>query len=213
MGEIDRDYQAAGFGGTLTFGRKPALIIVDMVKAYLDPDCPLYAGPTAQLALGAMIRLRVKARALGIPVIITGVSYRPGGTDGGLFYRKVPALALFDKGSPHADFPENLSPEEDDVCILKQYPSAFFATSLASMLVAQNIDTVLIGGYSTSGCVRATALDALQHGFAPFVVRETCADRHAAPHEASLFDLQAKYAEVVSLDWALQRLSQSPLPA
>lgn len=95
-------------------------------------------------------------------------------------------------------FPDTLQPMPDDTIVSKQYASAFFGTSLASTLTAQGIDTLLITGFSTSGCVRATALDALQSGFRPFVVREACGDRHPGPHEANLFDLQAKYAEVIT---------------
>jgi nicotinamidase-related amidase len=107
-------------------------------------------------------------------------------------------LNVYDAGSPLGAFPPSLQPAEGELVISKQYASAFFGTALASTLTANRIDSVLITGLSTSGCVRATALDALQHGFAPFVVREACGDRHPAPHEANLFDLQAKYAEVIS---------------
>jgi maleamate amidohydrolase len=105
---------------------------------------------------------------------------------------------LFEQGSPMGAFPDSLMPQAGELIVTKQYASAFFGTSLASTLTAMEVDTVMITGLSTSGCVRATTLDALQHGFAPFVIREACGDRHAAPHEANLFDLQAKYAEVIS---------------
>jgi maleamate amidohydrolase len=131
-------------------------------------------------------------------VIFTNVVYQDGGSDGGLFYKKIPALSVFVDGSRLGAFPHSLAPQDGELVISKQYASAFFGTSLASILAAQNIDTLVITGMSTSGCVRATALDALQYGFAPFVVREACGDRHMAPHEANLFDLQAKYAEVIS---------------
>lgn len=125
------------------------------------------------------------------------MEYEPGGANGGLFYRKIPALRAFDAGSPLGAFPPTLQPAEGDIVISKQYASAFFGTGLDRILQDRAIDTLLITGFSTSGCVRATALDALQYGFAPFVVRDACGDRHPAPHEANLFDLQAKYAEVV----------------
>jgi maleamate amidohydrolase len=128
------------------------------------------------------------------------VVYMPGGADGGLFYQKIPALRAFDAGSPLGAFPPSLQPADNELVISKQYASAFFGTGLAVTLQRMGIDTLVITGLSTSGCVRATALDALQYGFAPFVVREACGDRHPAPHEANLFDLQAKYAEVVSED-------------
>ena len=187
---------AATFNGRLPPGDRPALLIVDVVMAYLEPSSPFYAGVEA--ALASNIRLAEAARAAGVPVVFTRVVYQPGGADGGLFYRKIPALAAFDEGSPLGAFPPSLQPRPGESIITKQYASAFFGSSLASTLRAQGVDTLLITGYSTSGCVRATALDALQNGFVPWVVREACGDRHAGPHEANLFDLQAKYAEVVS---------------
>lgn len=137
------------------------------------------------------------ARELGIPVIFTGVRYGANGRDGGLLFRKVTALQSFLPGSSLGDFPPSLQPREDKVVVIKPYASAFFGSSLAATLTARGIDTLLIAGFSTSGCVRATTFDALQSGFVPYVVREACGDRDARPHEANLFDLQAKYAEVV----------------
>lgn len=198
MSALELDYSKAGFGGTLQFGKRPALLIVDVVRAYVDPDSPLYAGTAAEDALKANVRLRDAADKAGIPVIMTGVQYHPGGKDGGVFFRKVPALKAFERGNPMADFLPELSPREQDVVITKQYPSAFFGTALASMLTALVIDTVMITGYSTSGCVRASALDAMQYGFIPYVISDACADRDPAPHDANLFDLRAKYAEVLT---------------
>ena len=194
---LQDDYQRAGFGGTLPFGQRPALLVIDVVQAYLLPDSPLYASGFVD-ALAPTRRLVDAARAAGVPVIFTNVVYGAEGRDGGLFYRKVPALRSFLKGSPLGEFPPGLQPCADEVVVSKQYASAFFGTSLVATLVAMGVDTVLVTGFSTSGCVRATALDALQHGFAPFVVREACGERDSRPQEANLFDLQAKYAEVVS---------------
>jgi maleamate amidohydrolase len=187
---------AGAFDGCLTFGKRPALLIVDFVMAYLDEASPLYA--SVEDALASNERLLAVARAAGVPVIFTNVVYEADGADGGLFYKKIPALKLFVKGSPHGAFPPSLQPLEGECVISKQFASSFFKTPLADILARKGIDCLLITGLSTSGCVRATALDALQSGFAPFVVRDACGDRHAAPHEANLFDLQAKYAEVIS---------------
>lgn len=192
-----KDNYAGAFDGALPFGKRPALLIVDVVVAYLTPDSVLY-DPAFEVALAANERLVASARAVGLPIIFTNVVYQPGGADGGLFYAKVPALAAFHRGSAMGAFPDTLQPMPDDTVVSKQYASAFFGTSLASTLTAQGIDTLLITGFSTSGCVRATALDALQSGFRPFVVREACGDRHPGPHRANLFDLQAKYAEVIT---------------
>lgn len=194
------------FGGRLRFGDRPALIVVDAVMAYLQPGSSLY-DPRFVTALAAIERLVAAARRFGIPVIFTNVVYQPGGADGGLFYRKVPALKAFERGNPLGDFPPSLQPDPDETIVSKHYASAFFGTTLASMLSVAGIDTLVVTGFSTSGCVRATALDALQHGFAPFVVREACGDRHPDPHAATLFDLQAKYAEVVNEVEAIELLA------
>jgi maleamate amidohydrolase len=202
--ELEQNYSAA-YGEHLRPGKQPALIIVDIVNAYLDPSSPLYLD--GQSAVDSNIRMVSAARSFSIPVIFTNVVFTPGGIDGGLFYKKVPSLALFHKGSEYGAFAGGLEPQQGDVIISKQYASAFFGTSLASTLRALNVDTAYITGFSTSGCVRATALDALQNGFVPFVIRDGCADRHPAPHEANLFDLQAKYAEVISEAEALAQFS------
>jgi maleamate amidohydrolase len=201
--DLNENY-AGAFDGHLPFGKRPALIIIDFVMAYLEPASPLYAG--VKDALASNERVLAAARNAAIPVIFTNVVYTPGGRDGGIFYRKVPALKLFERGNPLGVFPPTLQPEGDELVISKQYASAFFGTHLASTLTAMQIDTLLITGLSTSGCVRATALDACQHGFAPFVIREACGDRHSAPHEANLFDLQAKYAEVISEGTAVRNM-------
>ncbi len=193
--ELDENYSGA-FAGHLQFGKKPALLIVDFVMAYLEQGSPLYAG--VEDALASAERLLDAAHNAGIPVVFTNVEYDPGGANGGLFYKKIPALSVFDRGNPLGDFPPSLQPEGDDLVVTKQYASAFFGTGLSEKLEAMGVDTLLIVGLSTSGCVRATALDALQSGFIPFVVRDACGDRHPDPHEANLFDLQAKYAEVIS---------------
>ena len=194
--DLRADYAAAGFGGKLAFGAKPALLVVDVVMAYVDPASQLYAG--VEDALASNERLVAAARAADVPVIFTNVVYAPSGLDGGMFFRKVPALKAFVRGSRDGFFPPTLQPRASEMVVSKQYPSAFFGTSLASTLHAAAFDTLMITGFSTSGCVRATALDALCHGFAPFVVREACGDRDARPHEQNLFDMAAKMAEVVS---------------
>lgn len=193
---LDSDYKKAGFGVSLLFGRRPALIVVDFVRAYLEPGSPLYAG--CEAAFESAKRVTAAARAARIPVIFTGVEYEPGGINGGVFYRKVAALKVFDKGSRLGEYCNGLAPQTGELLLLKQYASAFFGTPLAATLTSLGVDTLIITGVSTSGCVRATALDACQNGFIPFVVRDAVGDRDPRPHEANLFDLQAKYAEVVS---------------
>lgn len=206
--EVIENY-AAVFDGHLVPGRRCALLIVDVVMAYLDPASPLYCG--GQAALESNERLVAHARLSGTPVFFTKIEYQAEGADGGYFYRKVPALKIFGKGEPLGAFPASLTPLDSDVVVTKQYASAFFGTSLAATLRAQDIDTLLITGFSTSGCVRASALDALQHGFIPFVVRDACADRHDGPHQANLFDLQAKYSEVIDEATGLSILTPADL--
>lgn len=191
------DNYAGVYEGRLQPGSRPALLIVDVVAAYLTEGSALYMD-TAADALASNARLAATARAAGVPVVFTNVQYKPDGSDGGVFWRKAPVLRAFVEGSPLGAFPPGLTPQAGERVVTKQYPSAFFGTGLAETLHAEGIDTLLITGYSTSGCVRASALDAMQYGFVPLVVREACADRHPAPHEANLFDLQAKYAEVIS---------------
>jgi len=205
--DLDTDYAHAGFNGKLSFGKKPVLLIVDVVMAYLDRASPLYAG--VESALASNERLAKAARAAGIPVVFTNVSFQAGGLDGGVFFRKVPALKAFMAGSPLGAFPPTLQPAPGELIVTKQYASAFFGTSLGATLHAMGADTVMVTGFSTSGCVRASALDALQYGFIPFVIADACGDRDPRPHEANLFDLQAKYAEVVSEAEALALMAKS----
>jgi maleamate amidohydrolase len=196
---LEQNYARGGFGKSLAFGRRPALLVIDFVRAYLVKDSPLYAGVEA--ARAGCEELLKASRAAGLPVIHTNVVYQPGGRDGGVFFRKVPALSCFEAGA-HPDlaaFAEGLDPIAGETVISKQYASAFFGTTLSSTLTALGVDTVLIAGLSTSGCVRASTVDCCQHGFIPIVVREAVGDRAPGPHEANLFDLQAKYAEVAAL--------------
>lgn len=194
------------YDGRLGFGQTPALILVDFVQAYFDQNCPLYAG--VENALESALRIRELARAAAIPVIYTNVVYHDDGADGGVFFRKAPVLKNFMVGSPMGDWPSGLQPSDDELVISKQYPSAFFGTSLASTLRVMGIDTLIITGVTTSGCIRATCVDTMSHGFIPIVVADACGDRHEAPHEANLFDMNAKYADVVSESETVEYLQQ-----
>jgi maleamate amidohydrolase len=178
------------------FGVRPALILIDFCQAYFDPECDLYAG--VDDAMTSALRVRIAARKAGLPVILTNVVYHPSAVDGGRFFEKAAPLKNFLKGSPMGAFGPGLVPYDDELVISKQYPSAFFGTSLASTLTSLGVDSVLLTGLTTSGCVRATCVDAMSHGFRTAVIAEACGDRHAAPHEANLFDMNAKYADVVS---------------
>jgi nicotinamidase-related amidase len=194
--DLGSDYSAAGFGGTLEPGTRPVLLLIDFARAYLDPASQLYAGVEA--ARDSAARLHTAARAAGIPIIFTRVEYSADGHEGGVFFKKVAALKAFVTGNPMADFTPELTPLPGDEVITKHYPSAFFGTDLAASLHARKIDTILITGLSTSGCVRASAVDAICHGFIPLVVTDAVGDRDAQVHAANLFDLGAKTAELVS---------------
>ena len=207
-GDLDTDYREAGFMGDLGFGDSPALVVVDFLVAYLDKESPFYAG--VESALESAAKVLAAAHAAHIPVIFTRVVFTPGGVDGGLFYRKVPSLYHLDEGSPLNELPAELSPGPGDLVIKKQYASAFFGTTLASTLNSLGVDTVVITGLTTSGCVRATAVDALQHGFIPIVVREAVGDRDDRVHDANMFDMGAKYADIVSEAAVLDHLENRP---
>jgi maleamate amidohydrolase len=183
------------YNGSLGFGDSPVLLLVDVCEAYVDPDSPLYAG--VEDSADVMRELVTAARANEVPVIFTRVVYEPGGANGGYFYKKVPVLNVFDEGSKFGAWLPGLAPEGDERVVTKQYPSAFVGTDLANELHEQGVDTVIICGWSTSGCVRATGVDTVSYGFIPIVVRDGVGDRHPEPHEANLFDLQSKYADVV----------------
>ena len=206
-GDLGQDYAAAGFGNSLQPGRKPVLLLIDFARAYFDTASPLYAGVEAARASAA--RLHIAARTAGIPCVFTRVEYSADGHEGGIFYQKIAALRCFERGNPFADFTPELAPQFCDEVVTKHYPSAFFGTGLAEHLHARGIDTILITGVTTSGCVRASAVDALCYGFVPLVVTDAVGDRDARVHEANLFDLAAKTADLVTEAQALAYIDGS----
>ncbi|WP_436775865.1 isochorismatase family protein [Yinghuangia sp. YIM S09857] len=206
MNELRDEYRSIGFGARLGPGLTPAVLVIDVVRAYLDDTSAIKA--PVEDAVAAAARLVAAAREADVPVLFTTVRLTPGGADGGLFRRKVPALAVFEGDGPLGAFVADPAPRDGEVVVVKQYASAFFGTSLASTLRAMNVDTLYICGLTTSGCVRASATDALQHGFRPLVVADACGDRNATVHDANLLDLQAKYADVIDLTEALTLLGR-----
>lgn len=175
-----------------------------MIRGFTDPACPLGANLDAEVAAAATLLEATRAR--GWPVHFTTIAYASGAAEGGPFVRKIPSLALLTFGSRWIEVDPRLAPREGEVVWVKKGASAFFGTGLAAALVADRIDTAIVAGCTTSGCVRATAVDACQHGFRTWVVREAVGDRAKGPHAASLFDLDAKYADVVTLAEALAQL-------
>lgn len=209
MTETLQQNYAGVFDGRIGFGKRAAVLVVDFIRAYTTPGAPLYAAAVVE-AVRQTVDVLAAARRRGVLVIYTRVIYNPSGIDGGIFVQKVPVLRTLVEGEPLAEIVPELPPARADVILNKQYASAFFGTSLAAMLTAQGVDTVIITGCSTSGCVRATAVDGMQHGFRVIVPRECVGDRRAEPHEANLFDIHSKYGDVVSRAEALAWLEALP---
>jgi len=202
--ETRADYERKGFAGRSGYGRRPILLIVDFIRGFTDPATPL--GGNFASELNATRQLQEGFRRLDLPSAYTTIAYAPDLRDGGLFVRKVPSLAILQKGSPLTEVDERIAPRPGERVVEKKYASAFFGTELDTHLRAQGVDTVVLAGCTTSGCIRASAIDSLQYGYHTIVVREAVGDRAQGPHEANLFDIDAKYADVVSLWDALDYL-------
>jgi maleamate amidohydrolase len=201
-------YERARLGGSLTLGERPAMLVVDFSCGFTDPECALGAEMSDEIE--ATRRLLDAARTKGITVVFTTIGFEPSLKDGALWIQKAPALADLQLGGRWVEIDPRLDRREDETVILKKGASAFFGTNLAAILISQGVDTVILCGATTSGCIRATAVDLLQHGFPTLVPRECVGDRAEAPHEANLFDIQAKYADVVSVEDALEYLESVP---
>lgn len=203
---MDKFFKDRGFGLKIGYGDRPSLIVIDLVQGFTDPEKPLGADLSAQLA--ETRRLLDAARRAKIPVYYTTVSYEERDIrDAGIWAKKMGGLMTLRAGQPEVEVDSSLGRLPDEPVITKKYASTFFGTDLLARLNSLRIDTLLIVGCTTSGCVRATAVDAVQNGLRPVVVREAVGDRSQAAHEQSLFDLQAKYADVVSADEVLEYLS------
>lgn len=201
---IKKLFVERGFAGRVGFGRRPAILIIDIIQAFTEKSSPLAADFGPQIAAAQRI-LRI-SRKVGVPIIFTTVEYDPSLKDAGLFVRKVSGLKWLVTGSRWVDLHPALRRRKGELLIKKKYASAFFGTELASFLTTQSVDTVIVCGFTTSGCVRATVVDALQYGLRAIVPREAVGDRASQPHEASLFDIDAKYGDVVELDKVLDYL-------
>jgi maleamate amidohydrolase len=204
MGDADL-YAERGFGGRSGAGARPALVVVDLVYGFTDPESPLWCD--ADTAVAATAELLDAARAGGAPVAYTTVAYDEAGARvAAAFIAKVPSLRTLAPGTRWPEIDARIAPQPDEPVLLKLFASAFFGTPLQAMLVAHGADTVVVTGASTSGCVRATVVDALQHGYRVVVPREAVADRAAGPHDAALFDIDAKYGDVVPVGEAVALL-------
>ena len=203
-------YSAQGFGGALGFGRAPALLIVDFVNGFADPK--LFGGGNIGAAIAATVPLLEMARALRWPVAMTRMVYSDDGADANVFTAKVPPLLQLTETSPAGQIVPELAPVRGELVVRKRNPSAFFATDLAHWLTGKRVDTLVIAGCTTSGCIRASVIDAMSHGFRPAVVEDCVGDRAIGPHEANLFDMGQKCADIVSLD-AVLKAFQGTTPA
>ena len=190
------EYERKGFSARSGYGARPALLIVDFIKGFTDPGTGLGGDYSAELAVTAKLLAEFRARAL--PVFFTTVAYEPHLRDGGQFVAKVPALSILVKGSEWVKVDDRIRPRASEQVVLKKYASAFFDTRLDMELRGLGVDTVVIVGCTTSGCIRASAIDSMQNGFRTVVVRDAVGDRAETPHEVNLFDIDAKYGDVVS---------------
>jgi maleamate amidohydrolase len=202
--DTGRIYERARLGQSVTPGSRPAVLVVDFSRGFTDPECTMGSDLTREVE--ATRRVLSAARDKGIPIVFTTIGFEPNLKDGSLWLEKAPGLAELQVGGKWVEIDPRLERGEDEVVILKKGASAFFGTNLPSVLVSQNVDTIVLCGATTSGCIRATAVDLLQYGYPTLVPRECVGDRAQGPHEANLVDIQAKYADVIPVEDALSYL-------
>lgn len=203
----DQFFKDRGFGKRMGFGNRCALIVVDMIRGFTDPSQPLGSELSSEVL--ATNRLIESCRRIGAPIYFFVVGYRPDLQDAGVWHRKMTGMSSLLEGSDNVRLDDRLDYRESDAVISKKYASCFASTDLAARLVAFGVDTVLVSGCTTSGCVRATVVDAVQSGFRPIVAPETVGDRSPAAHHQSLLDMDAKYCDVMPLHEVIARLSQT----
>ncbi|MDD1475387.1 MULTISPECIES: isochorismatase family protein [Micrococcaceae] len=194
------------FGRELGPGRNYAVVVVDFQNGFTDPASPLGADLSAELA--ETRRLLNVARMAGRPIIFTAVAYEPDGSDVGLWGLKAPKIATLVLGSQDAALDERLGRRDDEPLMIKKGASACFGTNLVSLLTQEGIDSVVLVGTSTSGCVRATAVDLFQYGLRVFIPAQAVGDRDPETHRSSLQDMNLKYADVISVDVAANYLTR-----
>ena len=202
-------YARGGFGRRIGVGSRPAVLVTDMINAFTDPESPL--GSDLDSVLVAIRQILDVTRRMGIPVVFTTVAYENAQWQAAQnFIAKIPALRVLKAGDRATDVDDRLERDESEPVLVKQFASAFFGTALASLLAAEGRDTLIVTGCTTSGCVRASVVDALQYGYRPIVPIEAVGDRAAEPHEANLFDMEAKYADVLPLKDVIAYLQGLP---
>jgi maleamate amidohydrolase len=194
-------YQKQGFGNTLEIKPPYGLLIVDFVNSFADPA--VFGGGNIAPAIAQTVKLLAHARKQGWPVAHSRIVFADDGADRNIFGLKVPGMVTLKENHPHSAIVPELTPAAGELVVRKTVPSAFFGTSLAPWLTQQGVQTLLVAGSVTSGCVRASVVDAMSWGFRPLVVSDCVGDRAIGPHEANLFDMAQKYASVMPLNEAL----------
>jgi maleamate amidohydrolase len=201
-------YVRKGFAARVGFGARPALLVIDIIRAFTDLRSPLASNLDDQVA--AIRTVLAAARERDIPVIFSTVAYDAELQEAGIWIRKIPSNSWLVEGSEWVELDARLDRRPREMLLVKKYASCFFGTDLAARLVSRQVDTLLITGCTTSGCVRATAVDACSLGLHTIVVQEAVGDRAELPHIANLFDIDAKYGDVVDLQDALVYLERLP---
>ena len=210
--ELNDVYKNSGFASRkMGFGKRPAIAAIDFSYSFTDPSDGIFSGGRDYSPeVDACAKILEAARAKKVPVVFTTVAYSEP-EEVGLWLLKNDLFRLCMVGSQQVDIDARLNRQPDEALLVKQYASGFFGTHLASYLTARNVDTLIITGVTTCGCVRATAVDTLQHGFRPIVVRDAVGDRAQGPHEASLFDIESKYGDVEDSETVIKYLNNLSL--
>ena len=189
-------YHKQGFGNSSGIGQRPALLIVDFVNGFANPD--QFGGGNIGEAIENTRGLLAEARTLGLPIAFTRVVYADDGSDAGVFTLKAPALTQLTEGAFGSQIVDQLKPRDGEYIVRKTQPSAFFGTNLTAWYVSKGVDTVIIAGCTTSGCIRASVIDSMSYNFRTVVASDCVGDRALGPHEANLFDMEQKYADLMS---------------
>ncbi len=203
MNDLDV-YERQNFGNQSGFGERPALLIVDFVNGFADPDA--FGGGNIDGAIANTKRLLAACRKKNVPVAFTRVVYADDGSDAGIFCLKAPGLRGLTEDVPASQVVDDLEPIEGEYIVRKTQPSAFFGTSLQSWLTVKKVDTMIVTGCTTSGCVRASVIDSMSYNFKTIVASDCVGDRAIGPHDANLFDMAQKYADLMTADEVMARL-------
>ena len=203
MGDLDV-YEKQNFGNLSGIGARPVLLIVDFVNGFADPE--QFGGGNIQDAIDKTVGLLAFARAYKLPVATTRVVYADDGSDNGVFCVKAPGLKGLTEDAPASQIVNELTPIDGEYVVRKLQPSGFFGTNLAAWYISKGVDTVIVTGCTTSGCVRASVIDSLSYNFKTIVVTDCVGDRAIGPHEANLFDMGQKYADLMTSDEVIEKI-------